>query len=114
MVYGAAQQYAGPNEDALARSGASAIEDEMLRGLLGSSRKKRKGEELPEGSFALAKYPELWKAVTWAATGNLPGGIGGSEKMWLKEAQDSGLRERNSQQRKQWAAQQARLLGGRY
>jgi hypothetical protein len=114
MVYGTAQQYAGPTEDALARSGASAIEDEMLRGLLGSSRKKRKGEALPQGSYALAKYPELWKAVQWAKTGNLPGGLGGSEKMWLKEAQDRDLQERNSQQRRNWAGMQARLLGGRY
>jgi hypothetical protein len=114
MVYGAAQQYAGPNEDALARSGASAIEDEMLRGLLGSSRKKREGEAMSQGSYALAKYPELWKAVQWAKTGNLPGGGGSSEKMWLKEAQDSELRDRNSQQRRNWAEMQARLLGGRY
>jgi hypothetical protein len=115
MVYGTAQQYAGPNEDALARSGASAIEDEMLRGLLGSKKKLKEGESGgPGGSYALAKYPELWKAVQWAATGNLPGGGGSSEKMWLKEAQDRDLQERNSQKRKQWAAQQARLLGGRY
>jgi hypothetical protein len=115
MVYGTAQQYAGPGEDALARSSASAIEDEMLRGLLGSRKKLKEGESAgPSGSYALAKYPELWKAVTWAATGNLPGGGGSSEKMWLKEAQDRDLQERNSQKRKQWAAQQSRLLGGRY
>ena len=114
MVYGTAQQYAGPNQDALARSSASAVEDEMLRGLLGGSRKKREGESIPQGAYALAKYPELWKAVEWARTGNLPGGAGSSEKMWLKEAKDSELRDRNSQQRREWAGMQARLLGGRY
>jgi hypothetical protein len=115
MVYGNTQQYAGPTDDALARSSASAIEDEMLRGLLGSSRELGENESGgPSGSYALAKYPELWKAVQWAKTGNLPGGAGSSEKMWLKEAQDRDLQERNSQKRKQWAAQQSRLLGGRY
>ena len=115
MVYGGAQQHAGRNQDALARGSASATEDSMLRGLLGSSRELGEGESGgPSGSYALAKYPELWKAVQWAATGNLPGGGGSSEKMWLKEAKDPNLRDRNSQKRKAWAAEQARLLGGRY
>ena len=104
----------GSTQDASARATASGYEDSMLREQLGSSRKKRKGENAPEGSFALAKYPELWKAVEWAKTGNLPGGAGSSEKMWLKEAQDPALRNKNSEQRKNWAHQQAAMLGGRY
>ena len=114
MVQGTTQQYAGPGQDALARSSASAIEDQMLRGLLGGSRKKRKGEALPQGSYALAKYPELSRAVEWGKTGNMPLTAGGSIAMWLKEQQDPKLRDRNSKQRRDWAGMQARLLGGRY
>jgi hypothetical protein len=106
--------YYDKTQDASARADASQLESEALSGGMGSQRKLGENESAPSGSFALAKYPELWKAVTWAKTGNLPGGAGSSEKMWLKEAQDSGLRDRNSAQRKQWAEQQAALLGGRY
>ena len=105
----------GGGDQAVARRMASEGSDSQLRGLMGSKRKLRKGENAgPQGSYALAKYPDLWKAVTWAATGNLPGGAGSSEKMWLKEQRDPDLRDKNSQKRKQWAAQQASLLDGRY
>ena len=104
----------GSGNQAVARRMASEGSDARLRGELGSSRKKRKGESIPQGAYALAKYPELWKAVEWARTGNLPGGAGSSEKMWLKEAKDSELRDKNAQQRREWAGMQARLLGGRY
>ena len=70
MVQGSYQQHAGPTQDALARSGASRSEDEMLRGLLGSSRELGRGESAgPSGQYALAKYPELSRAVEWAKTG---------------------------------------------
>jgi hypothetical protein len=114
MAYGNAQQYAGPGQDALARSSASASEDEMLRGLLGSSRELGENERMPRGSYAGAKYPELSRAVEWGKTGNMPLTGGGSMAMWLKEQQDPQLRDKNSQQRRNWADQQARLLGGRY
>ena len=115
MAYGSFQQHAGPTQDALARSGASAVEDEMLRGLLGSSRELQEGESGgPSGSYALAKYPELSRAVEWAKTGNMALTAGGGVDAWLKEQQDPQLRDRNAQKRKEWAAQQARLLGGRY
>ena len=115
MVYGNTQQYSGPTDDALARSSASSVEDDMLRGLLGSNRKLGKGENAgPPGAYALAKYPELSRAVEWAKTGNMPLTAGGGITAWLEEQQDPRLRDKNSQKRKQWAAQQARLLGGRY
>jgi hypothetical protein len=114
MVYGAAQQYAGPGQDAAARGSASSIEDEMLRGLLSSKRKLKEGEGGPSGTYALAKYPELSRAVEWARTGNMPLTAGGGITAWLKEQQDPALRDKNSQKRRNWAAQQSRLLGGRY
>ena len=115
MAHGTFQQHAGPGQDALARGAASSSEDAMLRGLLGSSRELGENESGgPSGSYALAKYPELWAAVEWAKTGNRPGGSGGGLPEWLKEQQNPGLRDRNSQKRRQWAAQQPRLLGGRY
>jgi len=104
----------GQNDQAMARRMASEGSDAKLRSLMGGSRKKRKGEALPQGSYAMAKYPELWSAVEWARTGNLPGGAGSSMPMWLKEQKDPQLRDKNSEQRRNWAGMQARLLGGRY
>ena len=115
MVQGTTQQYAGPGQDALARSSASDIEDQMLRSLLGSKKKLKEGDSAgPSGSYALAKYPELSRAVEWLKTGNMPLTAGGGMTAWLKEQQNPALRDRNSAKRRQWAAQQSRLLGGRY
>ena len=99
------------NEDASARGDASELEDERLRGLMGSSRKLRKGESMPTGAYSLADHPGLRPAVWQAETGNAPMTAGGSEKLWLMEQQDDSLRGQNQDRRKQWAAQQKRLMG---
>jgi len=90
---------------------ASKFEDQKLSGLLGGSREKRKGEKMPQGAYSLADHEFLGSAMDWARTGNTPGGsahIG----LWMAEQRDPGLRDRNSRQRREWAAMQQRLLGG--
>lgn len=104
----------GRNDRAVARRIASEGNDSMLRGQLGSRRELREGEGGPSGAYALAKYPELSRAVEWAKTGNMPLTAGGSVTAWLEEQQNPKLRDKNAEKRRQWAAQQARLLGGRY
>ena len=96
------------HQGALARGMASESEDEMLRGRLGSRRKRREGE--PPGSFALANYPGLMNAVNWAATGNLPGGSA-TIGQWMAEQQDPQLAARGRQKRMDWAKRQRELLG---
>ena len=105
----------GQNDQAVARRMASEGSDARLRGQLGSKRKLKEGDSAgPSGSYALAKYPELSRAVEWLKTGNMPLTAGGGMGAWLEEQQDPALRDRNSKKRKQWAAQQSKLLGGRY
>lgn len=105
----------GRNDQAVARRMASEGSDSRLRGLLGSKKKLKEGDSAgPSGSYALAKYPELSRAVEWLKSGNMPLTAGGGMTAWLEEQQNPALRDRNSAKRKQWAAQQSRLLGGRY
>lgn len=91
-----------------AKRGASAKEDEALRGALGSSRAAREGE--PTGMYALANYPGLMSAVDWASTGNTPGGSGGIGQ-WMAEQRDPELARRGQQKRMDWARRQRELLG---
>lgn len=100
------------HQGAAARSMASEAEDEMLRGRLGSRRKRGKNENIPRGSYALANYPGLMNAVDWASTGNLPGGSA-TIGMWLKEAQDPQAASRGRWDRMEWAKKQRELLGRR-
>ena len=105
----------GQNEDALARGMASEGNDARLRQLMGSKRKKKKGEEIPSGSYALSDYPGLRQAVDWAGTGNAPAGGGvGSGSGWLREQNDREYGDYMRQGRKDWAANQKELLGWRY
>lgn len=102
----------GPNQQASARTDASSAEDQMLRGIMGSKSKRRKGDRRPAGAYSLADHEFLGSAIDWARTGNTPGGsahIG----LWLKELGDPSLRDANSKRRREWAAYQQRLLGGR-
>ena len=100
--------YQGPNARRGAKMQASQAEDEKLRGLLGSSRARRRGEQ--QGAYALAEYPELRNAVDWARTGELPGGSA-TIQLWLKEQSNPQLRAENMNKRKQWAARQGQLMG---
>ena len=105
----------GQNQDALARGMASEGEDAMLRYRLGSKRKKREGEQIPSGHYALSDYPGLRGKVDWSATGNMAGGAGtGSHTGWLREQQDRQYGDSMRQKRKDWAANQKALLGWRY
>ena len=105
----------GWEQDNAARNVAGQSEDAMLGGMLGSKRKKREGEQIPEGTYALSPYPGLRHAVDWAATGNAPGGANqGSTTGWLREQQDREYGDRMRQGRKDWSANQKALLGWRY
>ena len=105
----------GPNQDAAARGEASAQSDEKLRGLMGSSRKKGKRENMPDGSLSLSNYPGLRQSVDWAATGNTPSGVGsGSAHGWLREQNDRQYGDQQRQGRKDWAQNQKDILGWRY
>jgi len=105
----------GPTQDAAARGKASEQEDAMLRYKMGSKRKKGKHEQIPDGSLALSNYPGLRNAVDWAATGNMPSGVGsGSAHGWLKEQNDREYGDRMRQGRKDWAQNQKDALGWRY
>jgi hypothetical protein len=105
----------GQNQDALARGMASEGEDAKLRQLMGSKRKKRKGEQIPSGAYALSDYPGLRQAVDWAGTGNAPAGAGvGSHTGWLREQNDREYGDRMRQGRRDWASNQKELLGWRY
>ena len=101
----------GWDQGRAARNVAGQSEDAMLSGMMGSKRKKREGEEIPPGHYALSDYPGLRGKVDWAATGNMAGGAGtGSTHGWLREQQDRQYGDSMRQRRKDWAANQKALL----
>ena len=84
---------------------ASLENDEQLRYQMGSSRKKGKNENIPEGSYALAEYPGLRYDIENAARGMNPRG-------GLYAAIPPGSEEwkRLQELRKQWAANQGAMM----
>jgi hypothetical protein len=88
------------------KAGASAKEDLALKGALGRSRSRRKGER--PGSYAMTDYPglqtQIWGAESQA--GSMPGSMIQSFYRMSPEQQKAFL-----EQRRQWAAQQREVLG---
>ena len=89
------------------RMEASQKEDEMLRGLLGSSRSRRRGEK--EGAYSLANFPGFGAIINATEAGHMPQGSGIHSYMYYM-ANPEEDRLRREEQRK-WAIQQRRLLG---
>jgi hypothetical protein len=89
-----------------AKRKASAKEDEMLRGALGSKRSRRKGEK--PGAYSMTDHPGLQAAI-WGAesqAGSMPGAMIQSYYRMSPEQQRAF-----DEQRKQWAARQREVLG---
>ena len=96
-----------------AARGASRAEDAALGGLLGSKRKRRKGEQ--PGAYALADYPQLGIALMQASQGQMaPGGNAANIGLWMKDRElgaDPLAAMKRDQERKMWAARQAQIVG---
>ena len=96
-----------------AKRGASRAEDAALGGLLGSKRKRRKGEK--PGACALADYPQLGIALMQASQGQMaPGGNAANIGLWMKDRElgaDPYAAQKRDEERKAWAARQAQLVG---
>ena len=105
----------GPNSRKTARMEAGQRESDMLAYQLGGSRKLRKGESKPKGAYALANYPQLGIALMQAQQGLMaPGGGGANIGLWMKDRElgaDPYAAMKRTEARKQWAANQRRLLG---
>ena len=95
----------GPNAQVEGSMIASKAEDQMLKGALGSTRKRGEGDV--GGSYLLAKYPgyehEIWKAER----GFAPLGQS-SYKFFGEDQQQKELRE---EEQRVWANRQRMLLG---
>ena len=76
----------------------------MLRGLLGSSRDRRRNE--PEGSYTTVRYPGIDAALWSAESGFGAPGFGTAYTRMTPEQQKEWERKN-----KQWAARQREILG---
>ncbi len=86
---------------------ASLKEDQALRGALGSSRKLREGENIPGGSYALAKYPGMDMDLWIADAGGVPRGYGIQSFM----GETPQERQERMQKQKEWANAQRAAVG---
>ena len=91
----------GQRDLGAARSMAGELEDEKLRGALGSSRKMRKGEKLPSGSYSLARYPGIDHDVWAMERGFLP---------WHGTQESGKQRDVREEQQRIWAMRQKQML----
>ena len=80
---------------------ASEAENAKLRGALGSSRKMKKGEKLPEGSFSLARYPGIDHDVWAMERGFLP---------WHGTQETRNQRKEREEKQRIWAQRQQQML----
>ncbi len=98
----------GQMDQTIAQGRASEGEDEILRGRLGSRRKLREGERLPEGSYASVRNPFTWLAAR-QAQGGAPASRFGAVDIWStpQERQVGVDKNRN------WGQRQLALWGER-
>ena len=106
----------GGNQQALARADASVAEDDRFKSLTKRKRKLGKNERTPDGAYALARYPQLGIAMMQASQGLMaPGGNAANIGLWMKDHElgaDPYAPMKRTEERKRWAAEQMRLLGG--
>ena len=98
---------AGMPDSAATRSMASQGEDARLRSLMGSRRKKRKGEHLPSGEYAAAWYPGLDYQMWAMKRGMGPAALGmGAARIGMDR--DEKMAYRNKME--EWANAQRNML----
>ena len=88
------------------RQQASGMEDERLRGLLGSKRKRRRGDQTPEGAYTSVRNPFTWLAAQ-QAIGGAPARRFGAVDIWSSPQERQAEMGRN----RNWGQHQLSIWG---